>query len=187
MILTLIAEATECDFKKALERDKPISWLKSVSAFANGAGGTLFFDANDDGSVEGLADAQSDAEFISRRIKDRITPLPDFILKPEFRSTISSFTVKLKNVNYDSAQVSAQVTAQVSDQDSDQDISSKILEFCRVARSKKEICEYMGYGNLSYFTRKFLAPLIASDKLRLTVPDKPNSKKQKYYTIGSTV
>ena len=31
-----IAEATECDFKVALEVKKPKSWLKSVSAFANG-------------------------------------------------------------------------------------------------------------------------------------------------------
>ena len=33
-----IAEATECDFKVALEVKKPKSWLKSVSAFANGIG-----------------------------------------------------------------------------------------------------------------------------------------------------
>jgi hypothetical protein len=33
MILSLIAEATECDFKSKLESDKPVSWLKSVSAF----------------------------------------------------------------------------------------------------------------------------------------------------------
>ena len=43
MIHALIAEATECDFKIALEKDKPVSWLKSVSAFANCIGGTLFF------------------------------------------------------------------------------------------------------------------------------------------------
>lgn len=42
MIDRLIAEATECDFKVALETKKPKSWLKSVSAFSNGIGGTLF-------------------------------------------------------------------------------------------------------------------------------------------------
>ena len=40
MIEQLIAEATECDFKVALETKKPKSWLKSVSAFSNGIGGT---------------------------------------------------------------------------------------------------------------------------------------------------
>lgn len=38
MIERLIAEATECDFKVALEVKKPKSWLKSTSAFANGIG-----------------------------------------------------------------------------------------------------------------------------------------------------
>jgi len=82
MILSLIAEATECDFKSEVEKDKPLSWLKSVSAFANGIGGTLFFGVADDGKIIGLANAQRDGEIISQRIKDRMTPMPDFILTP---------------------------------------------------------------------------------------------------------
>jgi len=82
MILSLIAEATEYEFKSAVEKDKPISWLKSVSAFANSIGGTLFFGVNDSGGIIGLENAQDDGEIISRRIKDRMTPLPDFILTP---------------------------------------------------------------------------------------------------------
>lgn len=83
MIDRWIAEATECDFKVALEVKKPKSWLKSVSAFANGIGGTLFFGLDNDRNVIGLADAQTDAEMISRLIKERITPYPNFILAPE--------------------------------------------------------------------------------------------------------
>ena len=83
MIDRWIAEATECDFKVALEVKKPKSWLKSVSAFANGIGGTLFFGIDNDRNVIGLADAQTDAEAISRLIKERITPYPNFILAPE--------------------------------------------------------------------------------------------------------
>ena len=82
MIEQLIAEATECDFKVALEIKKPKSWLKSVSAFSNGIGGTLFFGISDDRNPVGLSDVQKDAEAISRLIKERITPLPQFILKP---------------------------------------------------------------------------------------------------------
>ena len=37
----LIAECTAYDFKLMLEEKKPKSWLKSVSAFANGLGGSL--------------------------------------------------------------------------------------------------------------------------------------------------
>lgn len=83
MIDRWIAEATECDFKVALEVKKPKSWLKSVSAFANGIGGTLFFGIDDDRNVVGLSDAQTDAETISRLIKERITPIPSFVLKPD--------------------------------------------------------------------------------------------------------
>ena len=82
MIDKWIAEATECDFKVALEVRKPKSWLKSVSAFANGIGGTLFFGIDDNRNVVGLADAQANAEAISRLIKERITPYPNFILTP---------------------------------------------------------------------------------------------------------
>ena len=40
---TLIAECTAYDFKVMLEEKKPKSWLKSVSALANGLGGSLFY------------------------------------------------------------------------------------------------------------------------------------------------
>ena len=96
MIHSLIAEATECDFKIALERDKPISWLKSVSAFANCIGGTLFFGVGNDGKPIGLSDVQSGAEFISRRIKDRIAPLPDFILTPHSEKGKNILTLEVK-------------------------------------------------------------------------------------------
>ena len=82
MIEQLIAEATECDFKAALETKKPKSWLKSVSAFANGIGGSLIFGVEDNRQICGLADVQADAETISRLIKERITPLPQFVLTP---------------------------------------------------------------------------------------------------------
>ena len=68
MLAKLIAEATDLDFKVALETKKPKSWLKSVSAFANGIGGVLLFGVADDRSVVGLDHAQRDAEAISRLI-----------------------------------------------------------------------------------------------------------------------
>ena len=82
MLNKLIAEATEIDFKVALEARKPKSWIKSVSAFANGIGGVLLFGVDDDRNIIGLANAQKDADTISRLIKERITPLPQFVLRP---------------------------------------------------------------------------------------------------------
>ena len=80
-IKKLIDENTTCDFKEQVERKQFKSWLKSVSAFANGFGGSLFFGVNDSGEIIGLDDAKSDTEFISDKIKNVIDPIPAFELK----------------------------------------------------------------------------------------------------------
>ena len=51
MLEKIIAEETEYDFKIALEKKKPKSWLKSVSAYANGIGGVLLFGVTNDGQI----------------------------------------------------------------------------------------------------------------------------------------
>ena len=75
-IYTLIGEATAYDKKQMLEVRHPKSWLKSVSAFANGEGGTLIFGIRDDDQIVGLADAKGDAEKISEEIKSKLDPIP---------------------------------------------------------------------------------------------------------------
>ena len=55
-IETLIAECTAYDFKVMLEEKKHNSWLKSVSAFANGLGDSLLLGIDNDGIVKGLDD-----------------------------------------------------------------------------------------------------------------------------------
>ena len=75
-IKSLIGEATAYDKKQMLEIKRPKSWLKSVSAFANGEGGTLIFGISDDDQIIGLEDAESDAEKISEEIKTKLDPVP---------------------------------------------------------------------------------------------------------------
>ena len=70
----LIAEATEYEFKSAVEANKPRSWLKTVSAFANGVGGSIYFGVSDNGIAIGLDNAQKAAEQVSELIKARIEP-----------------------------------------------------------------------------------------------------------------
>ncbi len=71
---------------------------------------------------------------------------------------------------------------QVSDQVGKNVIVERILEFCKTAWTKKEISEYIGYKNLTYMTRVFLKPLLDSGKLTYTIPEKPQSRLQKYVT-----
>ena len=82
-IRTLIGETTEYDKKQALEARKPKSWLKSVSAFANGNGGVLIFGIADDDTIVGLDNPKKDSEIISEQIKTRMEPIPAFKLRFE--------------------------------------------------------------------------------------------------------
>ena len=77
----LIGEATAYDKKERLEVSKPKSWLKSVSAFANGNDGTLVFGISDDERIVGLADAESNSEVISECVKTKLDPVPDIHLE----------------------------------------------------------------------------------------------------------
>ena len=79
---TLIAECTAYDFKLMLEEKRPKSWLKSVSAFADTLGGSLFFGIANDGTVKGLDDIQHVCEGISSKIRDYMDPLPEVEMIP---------------------------------------------------------------------------------------------------------
>lgn len=76
-----MGEATEYDKKEMLEERKPKSWLKSVSAFANGIGGALFFGVSNDEVLVGLDDAKGISEKISEAIKTKWNPAPQVFWK----------------------------------------------------------------------------------------------------------
>ena len=93
---TLIAECSAYDFKEMLERKKVKSWLKSVSAFANTDGGSLFYGVNDNGVIVGLENPQADADFISEMIKARLDPVPEVQLIPIEHEGHTLLKVKVK-------------------------------------------------------------------------------------------
>lgn len=57
------------------------NWLKSVSAFANGTGGTLVFGTAEDGTVAGVKDMETASEVIRLKIEECIVPAPEIKLK----------------------------------------------------------------------------------------------------------
>lgn len=63
----LIGETTEYDKKAALEIKRPKSWCKSVSAFANGTGGTMIFGIDDDDNIIGLDNAEDERFFHEKK------------------------------------------------------------------------------------------------------------------------
>ena len=97
---TLIAECTAYDYKESLEEKKPKSWLKSVSAFANTMGGSLFFGVDNDGNVKGLDDIQHVTETISMKIRDYMDPLPDVEMIPLEQEGMHVLQLKVKEGLY---------------------------------------------------------------------------------------
>ncbi len=78
-----IGETTTYDKKLKVERKKPKSWLKSISAFANTDGGCLIFGLEEDNTIVGLENYQKDSEIISEIIKEKIDPFLGFDLSIE--------------------------------------------------------------------------------------------------------
>lgn len=78
-----IRETTDYDKKQQLETNKPKSWCKNVSAFANGRGGFLIFGVADDDTVTGLENPQLTAERFSEIVKTKLDPVPEFTLSFE--------------------------------------------------------------------------------------------------------
>ncbi len=83
MLSKLIAECSDYDFKVQVERQKPKSWLKSVSAFANNMGGSLFFGVDNDRKILGVENPQEACDFISEKINSKIKPTPKYELIPQ--------------------------------------------------------------------------------------------------------
>lgn len=76
-----IGESTSYDKKEKLEINKPKSWLKSISAFANENGGALIFGISDADELIGLKDYKKDSETISEIIKAKMDPVPKIKLE----------------------------------------------------------------------------------------------------------
>lgn len=96
----LLSECTAYDFKVALEEKKPKSWLKSVSAFANGLGGSLFFGVDNDRTIKGLNDMQSVCETISSKIRDYMDPLPEVEMIPQRINGLDILQLKVNTGRY---------------------------------------------------------------------------------------
>ena len=99
----------------------------------------------------------------------------------EFRENSIVVSIPFARVDVD---MDTQVNTQVNTQDNTQDdVAEKILIYCEIPRSKAEITAYLGYKDARGVARNHIQPLVQKGRLAMTIPDKPNSKNQKYITI----
>lgn len=70
------------------------TFLKTVSAFANYDGGSIFFGIDDDGNVKGLSDVKQSCLDIENKINDSISPQPNYTLEIQNNDQVIKLTVK---------------------------------------------------------------------------------------------
>ena len=57
-----------------------------------------------------------------------------------------------------------------------------LVEFCKTPRTRKEIADYLGLESISYVIKDYVMPLVEKGIIKLSIPDKPRSPKQLYFT-----
>lgn len=92
------------------------------------------------------------------------------LLPPLFENNRGVFKVTL--FNGDSAYLEAEEVLS----------TDTLLGFCKTPRSREDIAEYLGLGSVTYAMRN-VTPLIESGKIRMTKPETPKSKNQKYVKV----
>ena len=83
-------------------------------------------------------------------------------------------------------QVAPQDTHQVAPQDLEQRLV-ELTEFCVMPRSKREMMDFIGLTDTKNFRERYLVPLLKAEKIEITIPDKPNSRNQKYKKVNIEV
>ena len=61
-------------------------------------------------------------------------------------------------------------------------MTSSVLEFCQTPRTRAELERFTGFTRY-YMMKEIIMPLIENGQLSMTIPEKPKSKNQKYYTV----
>lgn len=90
----------------------------------------------------------------------------------------NDFFLTIPNINYRSELVTPHDTIH----DTIHDKIALLLSFCQTPRSREEMMEFVGLRNRDHFQKKYLRPLLEQEKIEMTIPEKPQSKNQKYRT-----
>ena len=112
--------------------------------------------------------------------------------EPVYRQTGFMLYAELRNKNWGRENVAwretLQDTPQVTPQDTPQAVTEedekekKIIAFCKTPRTRAEIMDFLELTDRKNFRERYLNPLLNKGKIFMTMPDKPSSPKQKYYS-----
>ncbi len=103
--------------------------------------------------------------------------------EPEYRTEAFMLLATIKNSKYAANSTTGAVTPANTATDTTTDdlpIMQKIPILCVQPLSREELMTKCGLKNKNHFIRTYLKPLLESGQIKRTVPDKPNSRNQKY-------
>lgn len=60
-------------------------------------------------------------------------------------------------------------------------LEEKILGFCSIPRTRKEIAGFLGMSTIYYVSQNYINPLLEGGKLSMTIPAHPKSKNQRFF------
>ena len=98
--------------------------------------------------------------------------MSDFNLpEPVFTDERGTFTVTLYN---DKAKQAAHQKTSLTDKE------EALLQFLNTPRSRQEIAEHLGIGTIAYVMQAYINPMIEQGLVKMTIPEKPRSQKQRF-------
>lgn len=107
--------------------------------------------------------------------------------KPVFQNQREDFVVKFYNGEYKELypeklkEINIKENAQEKNKTSTLKVSEEaILEYCKEAKTIKEIVQKFGYKNVRNFRERYINPLLKQEKLKMTIPEQPKNRNQKY-------
>ncbi len=105
----------------------------------------------------------------------RLTMAEHSLPAPVFKNTTNEFKVIL----YHTPLVTTNTRLTASS------IEQKLINFCRAPRSRAEIIDHLNIESGHYALRRYLDPLVQSGVIRMTIPEKPRSRNQRFITTDS--
>ena len=92
--------------------------------------------------------------------------------EPVFQDTRGSFLVEFYKMREDGQEQPDRLTEE----------EKSLLIFCRTPRTRREICDYLGLSSTTYAIQRHVMPLVEKGFICLSIPEKPSSPRQLYFT-----
>lgn len=102
---------------------------------------------------------------------------PEFVEGDIFRTIIPLKEAATATVGPTSSHTTTEVTTQVK---LNSEKVTELLIFCQTPKTRKEMQEFCGIKTVEYFRKYIIKPMLSEGLIKQTIPDKPNSKNQKY-------